>query len=162
MTKTATDAKNSGLMTEVEAFELTEIMRQKYAAFIAERYFELSASKDATGVHVKLILRNGSGTFYYPVEARLANLAHEMTAKEAVLFLVDYVDAYYEEYFREGGEVYLPIDWTEFEHEGLPVQLKGQILNLAVEAMADEWLAKGELTADLTSVEKRPPGEPLH
>jgi hypothetical protein len=57
--------------------------------------------------------------------------------------LIDYIDSYFEEFFRENGEVLLPIDWAPFDWEGVPIQLKGQIFNLEVEKMADEWLEHG-------------------
>lgn len=124
--------------------ELSSVMERKYAAHLSQRRFEVIANKDATGVYAKVTLKNKSGSYFYPVEGRLAHLDHDMTAKEAVLFLLEYIDAYFAEYFREGGEVYLPIDWADYEYDGVPMQLKGQILNLEVEKMADEWLAKGD------------------
>jgi hypothetical protein len=66
-----------------------------------------------------------------------------MSSRDAALFLVDYIDAYYEEYLRD-GETFLPIDWAEYESEGVVFQLKGQVLNLEAEKLADEILAQAD------------------
>ncbi len=124
--------------TELDAIAV--VMDRKYASQVNHRRFEVSANKDATGVYAKVTLRNRSGSFFYPVEGRIANLDHDMAPKEAAIYVLDYIDAYFAEFFREGGEVYLPIDWSEYEYDGVPLQLKGQILNLEVEKMADELL----------------------
>ncbi len=127
-------------LSKDEVSEIARLMDRKYASHMNQRHFHAEVSKDATGVYAKVTLRNKSGSFFYPVEGRLAHLDHDMNAKQAALFLLDYIDAYFAEYFKEGGEVYLPIDWTEYDYDGVPMQIKGQILNLELEKMADEWL----------------------
>jgi hypothetical protein len=128
-----------------ECAELVRLMARKYAASLDHRYFEAELNKDSRGVYAKVTLRNQTGSFFYPVEGRLAHLDHDMSEREAALFLLNYIDAYFDEYFREGGEVYLPIDWADYEDDGIPLQLKGQIFNLEVERMADELLERGSL-----------------
>lgn len=131
-------------LTPDDLSELASVMDRKYASHLNQRRFEAVANKDATGVYAKVTLKNKSGSFFYPVEGRLAHLDHDMTPKEAALFLLEYIDAYFAEYFKEGGEVYLPIDWADYDYDGVPMQLKGQILNLEVEKMADAWLEQAD------------------
>lgn len=128
-------------VTEAECRDISSLMERKYATFMKQRSFETMVRKDGNGVYAKITLRNPSGSFYYPVEARIAHIDHDMSNHDAGLFLLDYIDAYFAEYFRENGEVYLPIDWADYESDGIPMQLKGQILNLEVERMADELLS---------------------
>lgn len=131
-------------LTPQDLAELASLMNRKYAGHLNQRRFEATANKDATGVYAKVTLRNASGSYFYPVEGRLAHLDHDMNAKDAALFLLEYIDAYFAEYFKEGGEVYLPIDWADYDYDGVPMQLKGQILNLEVEKMADALLEQGD------------------
>lgn len=133
------DPKELTLTTD-ETQELAATMGRKYASFLNERFFEIEAKFDGQGVYVTVLLRNDSGSFYYPVEGRIADSDHHMTRHQAGLFLLDYVDSYFEEFFRENGEVYLPIDWATFDWDGTQVQVRGQILNLELEEMADKWL----------------------
>lgn len=124
-----------------ECGEIARMMERKYASFIGERSFQLAANKDGFGVYATVTLHNQTGSFFYPVEGRISHQDHDLSARDAALMLIDYIDAYFGEYFQEGGDVYLPIDWAEYELDGVPLQLKGQILNLEVEKMADAWLA---------------------
>ena len=78
-----------------------------------------------------------------------------MKRKDAVLFLLDYIDCYFEEFFKEDENVFLPIDWSEYSFDEVPFQLKGQILNLHVEDLADRILS-GE-DPELVMKEVNPP-----
>lgn len=126
-------------ISAAECTELAKMLDRKYASQLQQRRFEVKATKDGHGVYATVTLRNDSGSFYYPVEARLAHGDHELSTREGVMMLLDYIDSYFDEYLRE-GDVFLPIDWTAYECEGIPFQLKGQIFNLEVERLADEWL----------------------
>jgi hypothetical protein len=134
---------DKGILTPEECDALAKTMARKYTSFLNERYFEISVRNDNLGSYATVLLRNESGSFYYPVEARVNDIDHNLNRHDAALFLIDYIDSYFEEFFRENGEVFLPIDWAPFDWEGVPIQLKGQIFNLEVEKMADEWLEHG-------------------
>jgi len=127
-------------ITEDECTEVSRQLERKYAGSLGERHFETQARKDGQGVYAKVTLRNQSGSYFYPVEGRIAHMDHDMNARDAGLFLLDYIDTYFAEYFREGGDIYLPIDWADYEMDDIPLQLKGQIFNLEIELMADELL----------------------
>jgi hypothetical protein len=137
----ATRADGKGFVTVEECAEFSRQMERKYAAFLRQRSFETKVRKDARGIYATVTLRNASGSYFYPVEGRVAHLDHDLSERAAALFVLDYIEAYFAEYFREDGGVFLPIDWADYECDGIPLQLKGQILNLEVEKMADELLA---------------------
>ncbi len=123
-----------------ECDHLASLMERKYGNSLMQRSFSIAVRQDSRGVYATVTLQNQSGSFYYPVEGRVADLDHDMAPRDAVLFLLDYIDAYFDEFFQENGEVYLPIDWAEYEADGVPLQLKGQILNLEAERLADRLL----------------------
>jgi hypothetical protein len=129
-----------------ETKALATLMERKYASFIGQRTFEAGISRDARGVYAKVVLRTPDGSFYYPVEGRMLHDDHDMTHRAAGLMLLDYIDAYFDEYLKEGGDVYLPIDWADYDADGVALQLRGQILNLLVEKMADELLRNADTT----------------
>lgn len=136
----ATDQKNVPFITTDEASQIADLMDKKYRASLGQRFFEIDVKKDSAGVYAQVLLRNSSGSYFYPVEGRVAHDSHDLNARDAGLLLLDYIDSYFDEYFREGGDVYLPIDWADYEWDGVHIQLKGQILNLEVEKMADDLL----------------------
>ena len=128
-------------LTDAECVELAEIMVKKYRIAMKDRSFSIRASVQDKGVYVTIILSNKDQSYYYPVEARMMFDAEEMEPREAALFLIDYIDVYFEEYlYEEDEQIYLPIDWSDHEYEAINLQIRGQILNQKLDAMADEWL----------------------
>lgn len=142
MTTIKTD-ENVGQQDHIAATECAEIARNlnnKYGSFAGSRYFELSFDADKEAVFVKVILRDEPGGFFYPVEGRLAYSDFDLKKRDAAMLMIDYIDMYFDEYFREEGGCYLPIDWANYEYDEVSFQLKGQVLNLQAENMADELL----------------------
>ena len=128
-------------LTEMECQEISRQLERKFAGLLKQRYFETEVRKDSQGVYGKITLRNQTGSFFYPVEARVAHVDHNLGDRGAATLLLDYICEYFAEYFREDGDLFLPIDWAPFESEGVSFQLKGQILNLEAEKLADALLA---------------------
>ena len=81
-------------------------------------------------------------SFYYPVEAQINLIEESMSPKEAALFLSDYIDYYFDEYFKESETIYLNIDWKKIQFESRSFLIKGQILNLQQEKAAEAFLNK--------------------
>ena len=128
-------------LTEEECQALAKAMDDKYRIALNGRNFYITCSLEGDGVKVEVLLKNEEQSFYYPVQGRIMHEAEEMSAGEGVLFLVDYIDIYFEEFLLEEEEtLYLPIDWKDFEYEAVNFQLKGQIKNQKLEAMADKLL----------------------
>ena len=140
-------AKQPNFLTVEDCAEISQLMDRKFAGLLKQRYFEAAIHKDSQGVYAKVALRNQTGSFYYPVEARVAHMDHDFDERAAALFLIDYITEYFAEYFREDGDVFLPIDWIDYEWGGVSFQLKGQLLNLEVERLADALLA-GDAAGD--------------
>lgn len=84
----------------------------------------------------------------YPVECRVDlgqnSLSGPVAAQE---LLLDFQDYYFGRYLEEDRDLYLTIDWGNVEFEEYIIQAKGQILNIKLEQLADQFMA-GELTAD--------------
>ena len=130
-------------VTNEDCKELAETMVKKYRIAMKDRTFSIRASVQGKGTYVTVLLANADESYYYPVEGRLMHVAEEMEPTEAALFLIDYIDNYFEEYlYEEDEQIYLPIDWTDHEYEATNFQIRGQIVNKKLENMADEWLNK--------------------
>ncbi len=130
-------------LTNEECIELAETMVKKYRIAMKDRNFSIRASVQGKGTYVTVLLANADESYYYPVEGRLMHEAEEMEPHEAALFLIDYIDTYFEEFLYEQEEdLFLPIDWTDHEYEAVNFQIRGQIVNKKLESLADEWLAK--------------------
>ena len=126
-----------------ECADLAQMLETKYGAYLGNRTFIITSEMKDGGVFVTVLLKNPDDTFYYPVEARMNHVAQELLAKRAGVFLIDYIDAYFEEYFTEEDEnLFLPIDWADMQWDTVDFQIRGQILNLKVERMADALLTE--------------------
>ncbi len=131
-------------LTNEDCIELAETMVKKYRIAMKDRSFSIRAWIEDRGVYVTVTLANADGSYVYPVEGRVMFEAEEMEAGEAALFLIDYIDNYFEEYlYEEDEQLYLPIDWTDHEYDAVNFQIRGQILNQKLENLADQWLMAG-------------------
>lgn len=128
-------------MTQAECDQIASLLGRKHTSFLRQRFFEVSVRKDSHGVYAKVIFRSRDGSFYYPVEARAAHMDHDLDEAAAAQLLCEYIGEYFAEYFQADNELYLPIDWADYVWEGMPLQMRGQILNLEAERLADELLS---------------------
>ncbi|MBI2603485.1 MAG: hypothetical protein HYW48_10565 [Deltaproteobacteria bacterium] len=133
-------SENTKQLTSGESAELATIMNCKYASSLKGRLFFVETELRHSSVFVTVTLRDGAGSFFYPAEARMAPAEQGLTEREAALFLLDYLDFYFAEYFQEDEDVFLPIAWDQRSFEGVTFQVQGQKRNLEREALADEWL----------------------
>ena len=131
-------------MANEELKELEQILNLRYAQYLSNRFFEISSNVDGIGlVQVKVLLQNTEQSFYYPIEARLDSKDQNISPEQATLVMIDYIDYYFAEYFKEDENVLIPIDWSEFALDGVKFQMRGEIRNLRYELAADEILARG-------------------
>jgi hypothetical protein len=57
------------------------MLSRKYGAALKQRYFEVDLKRNGSGVYAKVTLRDRSGSFYYPVEGRIAHEDHSMSSR---------------------------------------------------------------------------------
>ena len=128
-------------LTQLEIHGLAEAMEKKYNIYLDGRRFSIEAPQIEDGVMVRTKLSSDDLSYVYPVEARMAHKEEDLEPRKALLFLIDFVDAYFEDFLTSMESVYLPIDWADMSYEGIKFQIKGQILNKKAEDMADALLA---------------------
>lgn len=133
-------SNNLEILNVEEKNSLIKILNTKYASYLEGRFFEIECGVDTDFAKVRILLRNSIDRFYYPVEARIAYKEENLSPKDAVLFLIDYADFYFDEFFKD--EVMLTIDWSKHVFEDKKFEMKGQIFNMERERLADEWLKK--------------------
>lgn len=126
--------------------DVASLLEKKYGAWIGQRFFEVSSVTHADIVAVKVTLRNADKSFFYPIEGRIQFEDQDIKADEARELLLDYIDTYIEEFLTGGEETYLPIDWANYDCEGLELQLRGQILNIKLEELADQLMNQSDST----------------
>lgn len=128
------------LILDTEIADLLKILNTKYAAYLKQRFFELEIGNEQNCILVTLTLRDQTNRFFYPVMAKINPQENELSQREAALLVIDYMDCYFEEYFKDNEGTYLNIDWAEHSFDDADFQMKGQILDLEKERLADEFL----------------------
>jgi hypothetical protein len=119
---------------------VSEMLERKYGAWLGTRYFEVLTTTEGPVVNVRLLLRDADKSYFYPIEGRMNFAEQDLKANEARDFLLDFMDAYVQEYLSGGEETFLTIDWANYDCDGVELQMRGQILNLKLETMADELI----------------------
>lgn len=130
---------------------LASMLDRKYGSYLASRYFDVETRTENQVLTLKVTLRDAKGLFVYPVEARIALDEQDLSLSEARDLLLDYVDAYFDEFLSNGEDTYLTLDWSNYECDGYDLQMRGQILNSHLENMADQLIdGKGLDLSQLT------------
>lgn len=128
------------IFSDEEQRRLEQRFNARYHNDRGARYFVIVAKERDGDIWLQTLLRNDNNSFHYPVEAYVASSAQQ-PARAQALFLLAYLDSYWEEFFADDDEnVYLPIDWTVHRYQGQEFYLRGQIINRMIEEMADKLL----------------------
>ena len=91
--------------------------------------------------HVTCILKNEDESYCYPFEAAISSKEHaDLTASDARNLLLDFIGAYFEEFFADNRETYVPVEWATFSIEDINIHARGQIMNKKLEKHADDIL----------------------
>ena len=131
--------KKLGLSPQEER-SLEAKLHGKYAAYLGMRSFRCSSSHDTQHCQVEILLESPDKSVHYPVQGGMDFQSQKLTAREAQLFLMDYLEQYFESYFLEDEKLFLAIQWKAYSLEGYTFYLRGQILNLKLEEAAQELL----------------------
>lgn len=129
-----------GLSAE-EMQDLGRILNIRYGPYLGARRFQVRAETHAKYVEVVITLQNDQESYVYPVEGRVELTPDGVSAREGALLLIDFIGAYFEEFFDNDENTFIPIDWSEFQFESTTLFLRGQVLNKQRERDADAWLA---------------------
>ena len=136
------------IFSERDLSQLNDRFNARFYDQRGKRFFTTAAQEcddrtnndHARKLWVQSLLSNSSESFHYAVEA-FATKHDSKHQRAQAFFLLAYIDSYWEEYFSADENVYLPIDWTEHCYQEEVFFIKGQVLNLKAERLADELLA---------------------
>lgn len=128
-------------LSSYEQKTIVRELEQKYSRFLMGRKITLVPKLNNKTVLVTMTLASPDLSFYYPIESYLDYENEKLDKKEAMKFLIDYIDLYLEEYFDEEEDLFLPLDWSKFSYEDKVFYMKGQKRNLKLEQEADKLLS---------------------
>lgn len=130
---------------------------KKHSAYLENETFTIVAEQSKEQVQIKIVLQKIDLSVVYPIECVFVKELHQkVDSQKIAMLMLDYLDVYWTEYFAEDREVFLPIDWSKHDFEGLSLYMRGFIRNLNAENQADAFLQQygcGEYQIDPISSE---------
>lgn len=132
------------IISPEEESKLLHVLHARHASQLKGRRFKISYSYKHPAAETTLLLYSDDESFYYPVEGKILCKANELSPRDGVMLVLDYMAAYFDSFFKEDEQLYLPIEWSEHTFDNYHLMLRGQIRNLKYERMADEIVASGE------------------
>lgn len=105
--------------------------------------------------HITCTLKNQDETYCYPFEAAISSKEHtHISAAEAQSLLLDFISAYFEEFFADNRQTYVPIEWSTFRIEDINIHAHGQIMNKKLETEAENILKSAGFDEDGNPIKK--------
>jgi len=147
-----------------DRFFTPEEIAQMEAAFNEQFFAHLKKDENISfegffaegACHVICTLKNAEETFCYPFEAAISSKEHsDLTASDAKNLLLDFIGAYFEEYFADNRETYVPVEWATFRIEDINIHAHGQIMNKKLEKHAEDILKSAGFDENGVSTKKR-------
>jgi len=135
------DWKNR-FFTPEEIAEMEAIFNEQFLSYLKkDENISFEGDFSEGKCHVTCILKNHDETYCYPFEASISSTEHKsLAAVDAKSLLLDFISAYFEEFFAENREIYVPIEWTTFRIEDVNIHARGQIVNKKLEKGAEDIL----------------------
>jgi hypothetical protein len=125
-----------------EIAQMEAVFNEQFFAHLAKDeniFFEGHFSEGAC--HVTCTLKNNDETYCYPFEATISSKEHRnLPATEAKNLLLDFIGAYFEEFFADSRQTFVPVEWAVFRIEDTNIHARGQIINKKLEKDADNVL----------------------
>ncbi|MFO0751100.1 MAG: hypothetical protein U1F43_36310 [Myxococcota bacterium] len=124
--------------------KVLDALVERHGSMLRSETFDLDAHREGDDAVVTLTLKTHDRTNVYEMEAAVRReLYAAMTLPQAVDVALDFLDWYLGEYFREGRDAFLPLDWKPFRFGDLEVMARGELRNEFLDEAADAWL-RGE------------------
>lgn len=134
--------KTSPIWGEDEIINIQSLLNKKHSLYLENEEFKVEAEKSKEQIQIRISLSKKDNSFSYPIEGVYIKETKDQKEEDIALNLIDYLDFYWASYFSEERNVFIPIDWSKHEFEGISFYLRGFIRNIALENAADDFLAK--------------------
>jgi hypothetical protein len=124
-----------------ETEKLLDLMCSRHSLYLEDEIFELKSGFNQEQLQIEICLKKNDTSVIYPIEIVCIHQDYpDLKMEEILLSIIDYIDLYWTEYFNSERNIYVPLDWSEYQFEGVTFFLRGFIRNLSLEKQADFFL----------------------
>ncbi|BBH51674.1 hypothetical protein [Fluviispira sanaruensis] len=135
--------KIENIWLEEEYLNIKKLLNKKHAAYLENEEFEIEAGVCKEQIQLKVSLRKHDNSVLYPIECvYVRELDDKVDHNEIAINMIDYLDLYWADYFIEDRDIFVPLDWSKHEFEGITFYLRGFIRNINLEEQAESFLAQ--------------------
>ena len=131
-------------MDQQQILDYEKLFRQRFQAQLKDRNIKISLAVAPERVMATALLFNQDQSFYYPVEIMAVRGNVREPLEEQIALLLDFAESYFAEFFADDEQVLLPLDWAPFVINDSEVFARGQIRNLYLENLANEYIDNPE------------------
>jgi hypothetical protein len=146
--------KIKSVWSDEELFNIKKLLNKKHLVYLENEKFEIESGTSQDQIQIRVSLIKNDNSAYYPIECIfMKETAEGFKESDIAVSMLDYLDVYWANYFLEERNVFIPLDWSKHEFEGITFYMRGFVRNLQLEAHADEFLLKhGHGEYDIQSI----------
>ena len=134
-------------LTEQTTGKVEQGLQNRYGRFLQDgERFKVTGKSEDDAWTICVTFENTDQSLHLPVEVVLmVNENPQCTTDQARDTLVDFIDYYFDRYFKGARHVTLPIDWKAIPFGEYTIRARGWERNLKLEVAADRLLAGGSV-----------------
>ena len=132
------------LIDSDHARQVIDGLSRRHGRMMRDERFTVASRLEEGSVIVTIVLERYDRSFRYELECASPVPEDETrSVQDTVDLCLDFLDWHLGEYFSEGRETLLPLDWQPHRFGDNEVLAKGDVRNPALDEAADAWL-RGE------------------
>ena len=135
--------KLNSFWTDEEIVNIKKLLNKKHLVYLENEEFIIESGSTKEQIQIKVSLIKSDKSNCYPIECVFVKETdNEFKETEIAFKMLDYLDIYWANYFSEERNIFIPLDWSAHEFEGVQFYMRGFVRNLQLENDADEFLTK--------------------
>ncbi len=137
--KTETISWKDRFMSPEEIAQMEAVFNERFFEFLKkDENISIEGHISENAMYITNILSNEEQTYYYPFETVISLKDNpDLEEEEAKLCLLDFIGEYFDEFFNDQRETFVPISWAPYSVKGKNLYAKAQVINKKLEKEAD-------------------------
>lgn len=126
--------------TADELIDIKKLLNKRHSVYLENESFEIESGSSHNQVQISVSLKKNDNTACYPIECVFIKETGDVKESEIAMKMIDYLDIYWTNYFSEERNVFIPLDWSKHDFEGIMFYIRGFIRKPQLETYANNLL----------------------